>query len=972
MQLNQNIVELLKKYAVSEEDEEFIIYSGYLPYKVKFPLDEKKSYFNTDDAAYKQFFDALHNDYLNGVKYWMNEKQYTNVITHSGIVVDIDAYQMGPARILSEYHCTELVKKLAKIIYEYTEIDGDYQTVGFVLTNPAPYHDKEAGAWKEGIHILFPGIKVDRQLKSMIIEQYSKRCTELLKSYKFHAKKEDKIIDMNCTNVPMQIYGTIREGKTASHQLLYAFNITMGKKIMSENVTGRYAYVKRLDKTPPSSNANLPLELSIHYEGDLPKRVFAARVNLQNIVAEGYNSFIHRMESDEEVIDKEAKMLCELHYRAAETDSYVRCLKQSRGASGSYKEWSNVMFVILMINPKFMPIAKMFSIACDRDCWYNKDGLGALNKILEKVEQRLRRSPDETEEHQKYFNILSKMAKEDNPVKWSEIRQKTLAGRIEYMLKNNMVITQYQIAKIVCDLVGDRFRCIPMARVGVSTVANCYWLEHVTEERTRMPKNIKPFIYKWCRQDLYPLEIHHIIAETIAGLFDRSRAFYMSKLKDAAKPEAEGIKAIIAKLTRAIELCQTMGSMEAIKKTCQIELVDENILQIMDKSPNVIGVANGILVFENSHATAPATVRLVQEYNKYYISQTTNIPYEPYNSEDRTIIKVERFLSEMIPNEQHRQGLMMHFSQFFVSMSADRYFTILYSGGASGKSQLMKLFQTMMGMRGSSGQNVNFGYYNTIDSNTFIYDKKDVNSVDHQMIKFHGARLVQAPEGKRGVIQTSIIKKLRDDFGARAMFGDVKNSNFGGIVVCTANANMEFSEYTYALQRRFLYYSMPVRFDPDVAKDAETETLRHMDKKIEDKVLSESWGRAILSIMVRYWIMLKTKYGTNTQRMYVETGLYDITMNYINNYNFINRFASYMVEDREGSVIVMQDLCKIYVSWLQRISGDRQEKAPRDVVDDIREYFKDHVVKNKDTGNDEVHGIGIKKDNAANNGNAAI
>lgn len=955
MQFSQEFNEFIKKHSTTNS-EDSIIYSGYSSNKFDFPLIQHKSLFEQNiEPNYKQFFNMLKDEYLNNNKtYWFNERQYTAEIKHSGIVVDIDAYQIKDIRFINEYHCTTLVNKLAKIINQFADIPMEHKTTAFILMNPAPYKT-DGGLYKEGIHILFPGIKVDKMLKLMIINEYAKKAQTLLINAGFVAKDNKLMVDDKSFEVPMQIYGTVREGKTVSHVLRYAYDIVFSSSI-KYTMNMNYIYKRRTSAVPPYMPVNLLLELSIHYEGEMKKPIFAARSSVEVTIQESYNTIINKFDNDKDQILKSVDILRTSTFRAAETYGYVNCLNRERGASGHYREWAYVMRVILGIDVRYMPIAKLFSIDCDSDCWYNKNGIGALNEIMNQIIKERETCSCPTSESNKYFNILRKLARDDDPKKCSEIIKNTLYGKIKTMLDSRKVITQYEIAKITCDLVADRFRCIIIKKTGLSNHINSYWLEYITEERSSLPDSIKPFIYKWCRQDVFPLELHLIIAEQISDIFNNMRIYYIGLIeKETDKLRIKGLRCIEASLKHIVEMCGSAPTIENIQKLCQRRLNDESILSKLDSYDNVIGVGNGILVFNKGE------VKLVQSHGQYFISQTTDIPYIPYDPNNKTIRKIEQMFEQIIPNEKHRRGMHMHFSQTFVKSSCERYFTILYSGGASGKSLWMKLFERMFGMRGSVGQCSNFGYYNTADANVFMVEKRDVNGVDHHLMKFNGARLVQLPEGKQsGIILAHIVKRMNDNPGTRGMYGDLQNSSYGGLIALLTNNEIQYNEYNYAVERRTLYFRMPITFKPGLKPDEETDTIKCMNKSYENKVKKTSWATAFLSIMVHYWIQLQTEYKDNSQLMYEETGLYESTINYLGNFNFLLKYASFMIEKAPGSSIKLLEFCERYVLWHKQHSGNRYELAIKTVKNEIKEYYNGKITQCKITGEDLILDIKFK------------
>lgn len=957
MHLNAEIIEFLSRNNV-KTDEECVIYSGYSLYKLNLPLTQKSSLFERNNKLlHSTFFELLNKEYLNNVSYWFNERQYTETIKYSGIVIDIDAYQSKDTRTITELTIGQLVIKLSKIINTMVDIPTGDKTVAFVLLNPAPY--RVGDQYKEGIHILFPGIKVDKMLKVAIIKDFAAKAQRILTSAGLHAAASDTVnymVDLKSFEVPMQIYGTIRDGKTVSHQLYSAYNITFGENIFCER-TNEYNYTRRVNNKPGYMPHNLQLEMSIHYDGHIKKIIYAPRQSYQNIVNEGYTNFINTYEKATNMIKKNVEILKYSSFAATEVYNCVECLSRDRGVSGNYAGWSNIMTLLLSIDPRYSCLAKLYSIECDESCWFDKNGEDELEKISIKVEKARRNAPDQSLFSKYALKDLRECARIDNPEMYKNIVKTSIKGRLFDMFNRRVVITQTKIAMLVCDIIKDNFKCIPIDKPGFKGDITCYWLEYITPDTSSLSSDKKPFIYKWCRDNLCPKEMFFIISKEISDVFSEMRIKYLDNmLTEQDKEKKKLLKNIAEELKRIIIMCESLGSIEQIRSTCKTILVDRSFLSKLDIYDNVIGVGNGILVFKPE-----GTVELVQSHGQYHISQTTDTIYMEYNPEDKVIRKVEALFASIFPDKKLRDGVFMHFSFAFVRFYTERYMTILRSLGSSGKSLLMALFETMWGLRGAVGQMANFGYYNTSDANVLMVEKKDPNGVDHQLRTLIGARLVHLPEGKNGgVILAHIVKRLNDNTGTRGMYGDLQNASYGGILSLISNDKVRFNECNYAVERRTLQVQMPQTFKPGLKKEEETDRVKCMDESLKKKVKKRTWGAACLSIMVNYWKNYKKIYGDNFQKMYEDTGLYKMTIDYLGQFNYIVLFGAYMTEKSPGASIELNTVCERYIIWQKARTGAKYEKAISQVKSEVIDFFADKYTLKEDTGEEFINDIAIK------------
>jgi phage/plasmid-associated DNA primase len=559
-----------------------------------------------------------------------------------------------------------------------------------------------------------------------------------------------------------------------------------------------------------------------------------------------------------------------------------------------------------------------------------------VEKLVSEIEHNISTGAEDPKSiSAKNFGALQKLAREHNPERFENAKKNTLKGVITDMLSSNVVVTDNKIAQIVENLVRDRFFCIHVKRPGFGTNITSYWMEYMVGDQEDMREDEKPFLYKWYKHSGFPKSIDTIITKDISKVFEEMLRYYQEQAQK--EKDNDGLKTIIFNLKDIIKKCGNFNNIENIKRRCIILLENSSAQISMDREKNLIGVYNGVLEFSGKD------YRLWTTEKRFNISQTTDCRFVEFDPNNKRIKNILRILGEIIPDKLKMEGLLMHFSQIFVGQSCKRYFNIFESKGSGGKSILTELFKTMLGMRGSSGHNSNFGYYDTIESSAFMMEKMDVNGVDHHMMKLRGSLFTHAPEGKNnGVVQTHLIKKLRDAPGSRGMLESISNVDYEGIIVMMTNNPIKFSDYNYALTRRFLYMRFPVTFKPAVDIKEPTIYLRIIDESLEKKVKKKSWGEAFLSILVYYWKKLQTEY-THPEEMYKASGLLQETIDYLGEYNYIEKFVSKRLTKNRDSEIDAGVLHQAYVEWTKVNTDLRGGITMATARGDIAAYFTDDI-----------------------------
>ncbi len=916
------------------DEKNSLIYSSYISDSgLFFPFTSSKCVFTTSDTEleYNNFFKQLWDIYLNNYEYSFSEKQYTDTILESGIRIDIDAYQNDKKRILDNNLINECVIKISKILYNKLDITYNYETYCVILVNDEPYLHKEK--YKEGIHILFPGIKIQKEVKVFIIQEFADKIQVKFTSRGY---MDLPVVDPISSHAPVELYGTIRKEKGKSHIIHSIYSIRFGSNnVIIELNPESYSYFKKKDKVNVFSNYNLIQEFSIHYPGKLIKKdVFQVKKEFIGKVFETYINVNNKIENDEEKLEKEINHLIEYSYKAKEVYDYVAILSPERGKGGNFIGWSNVVKTILNIDHRFKPIAKLFSIKCDNDSW-NRGGQELLDEFHTNAYNTAMQSSNNEEKISKALGALKHMAREDDPASFNKLKLKTIEGIISSVIYKATTITHELLAKIVYDIAKDKIKYINVPFCGFG-YENGFWLEYITPDRPKMPANIRPFIFKWYKHDRCPDEIDSIITVTIPNITTRIKNFFnKKKLEDVNKEQDKMFKVLTKRVEKLDIMCGTHSMIESIKKRCENGWFKDNyIIGELDKESNIIGVGNGLLIFDS-------TAKFINYQTEHKISRTTDTYYHVYDKENKYIKKIETILSEIITDPLKLKGLLMHLSMCFVKGKTDRYFNIFFSGGCSGKSILMQLIENALGSVANSMYGANFGYYDTINAAVFTTEKKDVNGVDHHLKKIEFARFIQCPEGGGGTIHPHIFKQLRDGCAVRGMMKETKNVSFGGIIAYITNHEVKFEHFNYALTRRVLYLHFTSKFVPNPKLPNE----KKVNEKYREKSLkNKNWGAAFLSILVHHWNLLNKEYGNDIYNVYADSGLEKETNEFLDKQNYMYQFISKCVrlnvEDKKISIL---DFCGIYAKWYKKSLSLKYEVNGSKYFEDARNILENYI-----------------------------
>lgn len=921
-------------------DDRYIVYHSHSDTKLFFEF-ETKTLFGKKDYPYLPFYAALWEQYLEGDNYCFSERQFTKSITTSGINLDFDLYQKDTVRHIDSSKLSWFITKFLKVLTSHIEFLQGYTTYAAVIMNSAPYiveiidTESTVAKIKEGFHILFPGIKLEKHFKQTLISIYNEKIRGKFAKY---WPDQENYVDIMSSQVPQQIYGTIREKKKESHKLEYLYKLTyVGTEFdIADYPADLWKYVRRGAKTPSEYKINVPLELSLHFDGDLIKKTEFKQKSGVNMSTK-YVNYIKSMENETEYIRREVEAMCESSFRAREVFSYIEILDPARGRSGNYAGWRNVLIVIFNINLKFKNIGKLFSIYCDKSCW-ERGGEAELNKIWEFVEESLKTVLDIDAHQSKYFNILRKMALQDSPEKYKEANTKTLHFKVSNIVTTGVPVTHNMIAELIHNLVGTKYVYTTTSRSGVGSVG--FWYEYITPDRGELPTTIKPFVYKWYKHIDTPKEIDYIISRQLPNVLIGIKTYYSDLGKSTEDKERKKMfKEFQKKINRIIEMCGTSSHISSIESRCAKGYFrSEDFLSELDKIPNMLGVGNGILFLPKSK---PAV--LIESATFEKLTRTTDTPYIVYDANNTYVKEVEEFLQQIEPNPKRLEAILMHHSMSMVKCGVPRYFTIYFSGGSSGKSSIMNLLSNAFGHIGRTGYGPGFGFYSVVTAAAFVQEKKDLNGVDHHMKEIRNALFVHATEGDSRILQMNVIKSLRDGIALRGMYQDTETVIFPGMIGYVSNHKPKLLNHNLANARRllFLYFSQKFVFHEPREPNERRRNSEYEDKTLHDK----NWGAAFLSILVHHWNRLQTEYGGNIETVLESSGLLADTNEFLSEQNHLVQFVNLHCQPNPDAKIELLKFAQAYTSWFNKHNALKIPVSPDTFKGDIYDYFGDKIEK---------------------------
>lgn len=181
---------------------------------------------------------------------------------------------------------------------------------------------------------------------------------------------------------------------------------------------------------------------------------------------------------------------------------------------------------------------------------------------------------------------------------------------------------------------------------------------------------------------------------------------------------------------------------------------DEDFYNKLDENKYLLCCSNGVYDFKNE---------LFREgYPDDYISLSTNIKYQEFSDSSEEVKQINKFFSEVQPEEDMFNYILDYFSSCLVGHSPDELFHIWTGSGGNAKSVSIGLFQSIMG-----------DYASTISISLLTNKRSASNAASPEMAGCKGKRFIvfQEPEND-DKIHVGHMKELtgNDKISARALF----------------------------------------------------------------------------------------------------------------------------------------------------------------------------------------------------------
>jgi len=908
-------VELSELQTFLEKDPKMVNSSGNPTTNI---VDRMKGVcYNIPDQKIPKFFQLLERVRRADIRVMFSERQ----TDYTGIMLDFDIYQDGEEDQISNELFQTLTQKIMTVIMSVVNFtDKRIETYVCITRRPHIKYEETAECYKDGFHILIPGIQIKKSVKKLVIQKLIEKDiiervfeditpTESRAFFAKHKKQrytKSDFLDQNSSHVPVFFIGSATKIGSVSYRPTHFYKVILKTEDNECIISNADIFIKK------SANFNICHEFSLKWEvsnGIIKKNRYDVK-----------DKYANETEISEEKIRREEEQFTknygELSTNAAhdakigEIKELLDILDSSR--SSDYRLWRSVLCALANESISYKDLAEYFSRKSPK---FNPvDFETHWNEIVNK-----RKTSD------KSITIASlyHWAKSDNPERYELLRKNT-ANAILY----NMVYEPYKegilqhadIALILHKLLKHKF--IVDKPAGGKKLA---WFEFVMEDDAYIPGEL----YKWRMCNPEPTSLINYISERLPLLFGKVYNGVLKRYSDSASTTIGKWYGTVLKNYKAtMRQLQNVPYIANVVRASEAKFHKMGFCETLDKDPLIKGVANGVLKLSVQKGVGP---KLIQGFHAYNISKYTKAEYVPFNPYDPVTKLILQTLRNMFPDDEPDtfEFMMCYLASTIDSRAKESIFLMMIGGGSNGKSVLTELHKAAIGEKYSAKMPLSYL--------TSTYS--DAERATPAVMQLADADLaVYSESNKDEKLNEARIKEVTglETLAGRKLNCDMVNFKPHCHHLVTTNHAFIIQGSDNGIWRRIKYVKLKITFinTNDKVYDANDPYQRIADTNVQDTWASDPVILSrYLSIMVWYHYKLNIKYRGKVAAVDHPHIQFD-TAKYRRSQDIVEQFLSQRLckcADPTEQVNIQDEIRK-YINWYTANVGAGNTLSVKSIV----------------------------------------
>lgn len=837
-----------------------------------------------------KFFKFLEITRRKGLKMMMYEKQ----AEYSGIMLDFDIkLDHGGDSCVDHTHyyrlCISVISVLLRHLHFNENEIGKRKDIYVGFTKkPKIIYDAEHDTYKDGIHMLIPGINITRAFKKLIIstiinEQLLEKVFKEVKPHSSTTRSE--FLDMNSAHVGVFFVGSASKINTPAYKLdsVYKVQVTTGE--LDDIIPVRVPNFTE-------NNTNICYEFSLNWGKDsskggvIEKKKYDIAPKLQHLL----DQYITKPKSVDEFNADDDKYYGEmsilnLHDPDMEYIKVLLDILHPKRAE-DYGMWFDILCALAHTSPSYKSLGEYFSRK-------------SLEKFNQVIFDKTWDSIVSKKSNKLSIGSIHYWAKIDNPDRYEEVKHRSIFTLLYKKIYDPQVegnLEHYDIAEILFQVLKNKY---VYDRVnGVST-----WFEFILENEPMK----KGEIYKWRSYTDRPNSLMKYISTILPILFRKVLDRIKNTLDDCNTDLSKYHYQIYKSFQRSCRMLKNSGFKRAVGSECEQLFERIGFGEMLDSDPNLKGVANGLLVLGKK-------CKLITGYHGYLISKYTEAGYKKMDPTDPVTRKVLIALRNLFPDDEPDtfDYIMHYLASTLDGHKKESIFLLLVGKGSNGKSFLVELHKGAIGT-----------IYGVKMPLSFLTSRsKDAESATPALMQLKDAHFAYYSESNKfEILNMAKIKEMtgQETLAGRKLREDYVNFKPKCHHLVASNNDFEILGTDHGTWRRIDYLTMKIKFC-DIPTD-EYDPLNAYER-IADPTLGSNWTEdndvlaAYLGILVYYYESLHTNYGGKVRNV-PHPHVRRETEKFRNRQDRVNNFLNSTLvkcEDHTAEVPI-SDVVEKYIKW---------------------------------------------------------
>ena len=817
-------------------------------------------------GALNSLFNHLETCRLEGTVAHFSERQGTLAIPECGLMLDYDIITRlrQPGALMTDRIYYRFAGALANALQRDLELSGsEFRMQMFFIVKPEAVAI-EAGAaqtanaqaagsaaagsaapnpqqlYKYGLHILIPGVQVNRCYKKWLLRQFRTEPGVLAALTELGAVGDpSECLDQNSASVPVLFFGSCKRGGTP-YILGAALEVTVDVAATSSTGWTAPPVIRRVAPTE-LTGYNLVAELSLVQEAEYGdgRQPLVSKKNYQckAEVAAAAGDWADRGGASAGVaVNEDALLLAEhslstltLHNAEARHLHALLDLLTSDYSSDRGK-WRDVIFALANTSDQYKPLAVWFSQKCSQK--WAEGGQDALDSIWEDALVRAPTTP-------LTLRSIAHWARQSDPTRYAEAMERSYFTMLtSYVYEHGGRLQHYMIAKVLHAMLNTKF-CVDIdigARGGLSYC----WFEFVLPGQQMRPGEV----WKW-RREVEPDDVHIYMSEKLSKVLDQISE-HLEEKRGAAPDENAG--RYYRDLGKAFAISKGNLYNDTFKngviRQAGYLFRRRGFADNLDKLPGLFGTMNGVL-------KVGPKCSLIDHFHEFPVSRFSPVAWKPFDPSDPWTKLALDAIADIIVEPDARDWILFHAAQGLSGDPKEGLLLMWEGGGQNGKTSFLRWVAKALGP-----------YADKFNIQLMCSDREDADRPNSAMMRFKNLNYAYSEESNKS--QSLNVARMKEMVNAGEVSGRDLNSKQETF---TMRANLvAASQYSFIVNttdhgtwRRLRHYVSKARFRRDPDKNNPYEKADDQ-RFVREYPSDPQFQSSILSILSHYYERLQNEY----------------------------------------------------------------------------------------------------------------